>query len=167
MEFLGRIWFRKLDVFPRIFHHPICCFLPCARLDRMTLFAIIPGISITSSNIPKRGEKGPHGDLLFSRTSHVDLLMVAKEFPVYIFLHFPDRIIYQIFYLYLSHFTPWLFSPLPLEDVLVLNSSLVNYGVLHGYPDHKNPRYRKGHHFGGCAAVSERALTTFYLIFSL
>ena len=45
----------------------------------------------------------------------------------------------------------------------VLCGNMVNYGLLHGNPDHKYPWYWKGRRFGGCVVVSEQELLTCYL----
>ena len=59
--------------------------------------------------------------------------------------------------------------PPPLEFFLIINSyiilhgNIINYGLLSGHPEHKNPWYWKVRRFGGCTAVLERVLLTCYL----
>ena len=69
-------------------------------------------------------------------------------------LRFLGTLISKIFYLHHSHFRTWFFSPLPLEVVLFINRYIINYGnlclhivnysVICGNSDHKNPWYCKG-----------------------
>ena len=65
LECPGRTWFHKLDVFFCIFHHHLRHFPPCSRLNRMTQCTIIPGSSITASNIPKQEGKAHTGLFFF------------------------------------------------------------------------------------------------------
>ena len=68
--------------FFRIFTNPIFRVLWCSWLNTMTQCVVIPDSSTIASKIPKREEKGPHMTLLFLITYHVDLLMVANDYPV-------------------------------------------------------------------------------------
>ena len=87
-----------------VFYHPLHRFLQCDRINTMAQREIIPDSSIIVSNFPKWEEKVSHRNLLFSRTSLVNHLMVLKESPVYVFLRFPHTLISQIVYLHHSHF---------------------------------------------------------------
>ena len=114
--------------------------------------AIIPDSSIIASNFSKWEGKLPHRTLIFSRTSHVNHLMVFKESHVDVFLRFHHTIIPQMVYLHHSNLRHLL-----LYVVLIINREIINYILLRGqtikyaplprYPDIWNPWYWKGCRF--------------------
>ena len=141
-----------LEVFFRVFYHPLHRFLQCDRLNTRAQRGIIPYISIITSNLTKRQEKFPHRTIIFSRTSLVNHLMVLKDCPVYVFLRLPHTLILQI--VYLHHIQ---FRHLLLYVVLIINREIINYvllfvntikfGLLPGNPEIEKPWYWKGLRF--------------------
>ena len=116
-----------LEVFFSCILSPPSYFLQCGWLNTMAQHEIVPDRSIIASNFLKWEEKGPHRNLLFSRTSLVNHLMVLKESPVYVFLCFPHTLISIFFYIHHIHFRHLL-----LYVVFIINREIINYVLLCG-----------------------------------
>ena len=112
------------------------------------------------------GGKSPTQESSFSRTSFVNLLVVLKESPVYVFLSFPHTLILKIVYLHHSNFRLlFLYVVLSvsmeiINYVLLRGLQTIKYSLLPGHPDIKNPWYWKGLRFVCSGSRFETGLLT-------
>ena len=147
-------WYCMLEVFFRVFYHPLHRFLQCDRLNKMEQRAIIPDSSIIASNFSKWEGKGPHRTLIF------------LEHPLLTTSWFRRSLLFMsssVSFIHSSHKSSISITVTSDSSSSILSSSstrksstmssfvgdrqTIKYGLLPGHPDIQNPWYCKGIRF--------------------